>query len=427
MKARPSRVVSLNRARYSSLHKLANNPYFDRKQLEIEITKSLRSIDWQVISMISATQDVETNFDKEKPTRVLIIEDEKDLRLDMTDVLSMENFEVITAPDGAHGIAAALSKEPDVILCDIMMPHINGYQVLKAIRSHASTRLIPFIFMTAKAERSDMRAGMELGADDYITKPFSYDEMLQAIETQMQKVKAVAESQQQRVQQIHDLVTRSLPHEFRTPLTTILGYSEIMLQDAGKKGNTEEASRASHILNAGKKLHRMVENYLLFTELSTIDVDIETVAAHLRNSQYGWAVDIQAECKNLAADYGRKQDLVFNMMEEDSPLPEPVLTKMLHELLRNACAFSKQGTPIKITSGFDTRGRYEVSVTDYGTGMSESEIQQIGAYIQFNRNIYEQQGIGLGLAIVQHLAKMFDGALHINSTPGKGTTVSISV
>lgn len=377
--------------------------------------------------MLSTTQDIETNQGSKEPVRVLIIEDEKELRIDMTDVLSMENFEVITAPDGAHGIAAALSKEPDVILCDIMMPHINGYQVLKAIRSHASTRLIPFIFMTAKAERGDMRAGMELGADDYITKPFSYDEMLQAIETQMQKVQAVAESQQQRLQQIHDLVTRSLPHEFRTPLTTILGYSEIMLQDAGANGNTEEASRAKHILNAGKKLHRMVENYLLFTELSTIDGDIETVAAHLRNSQYGWAVDIQAECENLADDYGRKNDLVFKMDEESGPLPEPVLTKMLHELLRNACAFSKKGTPIEITSGFDKFGHYAVSVTDYGTGMSESEIRQIGAYIQFNRNIYEQQGIGLGLAIVQHLAKMFNGTLHIMSNPGNGTTVSISV
>lgn len=376
--------------------------------------------------MISTVQDVEPNQNEKRPTRVLIIEDEKELRMDMTDVLSMENFEVITAPDGAHGIAAALSKEPDVILCDIMMPHINGYQVLKAIRSHASTRLIPFIFMTAKAERGDMRAGMELGADDYITKPFSYDEMLQAIDTQMQKVKAIAESQEQRIHQIHDLVTRTLPHEFRTPLTTILGYSEIMLQDAEKRGNNEDASRANHILNAGKKLHRMVENYLLFTELSTIDSDIETVASHLRNSQYGWAVDIQAECEGLAADYGRKNDLIINLDEGSSPLPEPVLTKMLHELLRNACAFSKQGTPIKITSGFDEYGQYRVSVTDQGVGMSENEIRQIGAYIQFNRNVYEQQGIGLGLAIVQYLAKMFDGTLHIMSTPGEGTTVSIN-
>lgn len=376
--------------------------------------------------MVATTESFDMGYvgDDERRIRVLIIEDEKELLNDMADVLQMENFDVATAHDGANGIVAALSNHPDIILCDIMMPRLDGYQVLKALRAHEDTRLVPFIFMTAKTDRSDMRVGMQLGADDYITKPFAYDEMLNAIEAQMEKARAITNLQQQKFEQIRDLVTRFLPHEFRTPLTTILGYSEMMLQDATSRDDHSDAARASYILEAGKKLHRIVENYLLFTELQALNLDTASIAEQLLQSQYDWSFDLREECQTLADKMERGSDLLCMLQDTSGPLPQPVLMKIANELLRNAFAFSTKGTPVELYVGYDEMGNYVISVKDQGIGLSQQEIRQIGAYIQFNRSYYEQQGVGLGLAIVQHLTHMFNGRLHILSEPGTGTLVT---
>src|ERR1044071_2247224 len=113
---------------------------------------------------------------------VLFIEDNPEIRENMGEILEMANYHVLLAPDGRQGAALALAQKPDIIICDIMMPELDGYGVIHLLQKHEQTQHIPFIFLTARAERSEMRRGMELGADDYITKPFSGTELLQAIE-----------------------------------------------------------------------------------------------------------------------------------------------------------------------------------------------------------------------------------------------------
>jgi DNA-binding response OmpR family regulator len=119
--------------------------------------------------------------------KVLVIEDEKLSRNNLLKILQAEAFEPISAESGAIGIQLAIEEEPDVIICDIMMPDINGYEVLKVLRQEPNTTLTPFIFLTAKTERTDVRQGMNLGADDYLTKPFEIDELLEAIATRLKR------------------------------------------------------------------------------------------------------------------------------------------------------------------------------------------------------------------------------------------------
>src|SRR5215471_21628524 len=114
-------------------------------------------------------------------TRILIIEDEPAMRANLEDILELEGFLPILASNGKEGIRLALEQQPDLILCDIMMPDMNGYAVLEALRAEPSTVRIPFVFLTAKGERSDVREGMEVGADDYLIKPVHVDELLGAI------------------------------------------------------------------------------------------------------------------------------------------------------------------------------------------------------------------------------------------------------
>ena len=119
--------------------------------------------------------------------KILVIEDEEFVRENIVELLEAEGFEVYNAENGYRGLDVAKSKLPDLILCDVMMPGLDGLGVLAALRKDAILASIPFIFLTAKAAKSDFRQGMELGADDYITKPFTRNELLGAIATRLKK------------------------------------------------------------------------------------------------------------------------------------------------------------------------------------------------------------------------------------------------
>ena len=113
--------------------------------------------------------------------KILVIEDEPEMRRNLATVLRLEQFQPFTAENGRAGVELAKREKPDLILCDVMMPQLDGYGVLEALRADAELALIPFIFLTAKGEKEDLRSGMNLGADDYLTKPVAKADLLRAI------------------------------------------------------------------------------------------------------------------------------------------------------------------------------------------------------------------------------------------------------
>src|SRR6185369_9563059 len=117
--------------------------------------------------------------------KILVIEDEPEMRRNLVSILRLERFQPIAAENGRAGVAAAKSERPDLILCDVMMPELDGYGVLAALRADADLAAVPFIFLTAKGEKPDIRAGMNLGADDYLTKPVAKAELLAAVRTRL--------------------------------------------------------------------------------------------------------------------------------------------------------------------------------------------------------------------------------------------------
>lgn len=138
--------------------------------------------------------------------KILIIEDNEDIRENTAEILQMTNYKVFSAENGKVGVEVALQENPDLILCDIMMPVLDGYSVLHMLRKNTSTRNTPFIFLTAKSERDDFRKGMELGADDYITKPFNETELLKAVECRLKKVKLLKEEYNHDLDGLHNLM-----------------------------------------------------------------------------------------------------------------------------------------------------------------------------------------------------------------------------
>lgn len=119
--------------------------------------------------------------------KVLIIEDNAEVRENLAEILELSGYEALMATDGIHGVQVALKEDPDLILCDVMMPKLDGFGVLDILSKKPLTTNTPFIFLTAKAEAEDFRRGMNLGADDYITKPFLRDDLLRVIDTRLKK------------------------------------------------------------------------------------------------------------------------------------------------------------------------------------------------------------------------------------------------
>lgn len=159
-------------------------------------------------------------------TTILAIEDDDRVRDNIQDILELENFEVITAKNGAVGLQLIRHQIPDLIICDVMMPEIDGYTVLNLLRQQEETAAIPLIFLTAKANRSDLRKGMELGADDYLTKPFTPEELLKAIAACLKKRTAIKQQYTNQLQQVSDQLYRQLYYDSVTRLPNRLSLRD---------------------------------------------------------------------------------------------------------------------------------------------------------------------------------------------------------
>jgi DNA-binding response OmpR family regulator len=168
--------------------------------------------------------------------KILLIEDNTEIRENMAEILELAGYTVHTAADGKQGVALALHDKPDLILCDIMMPVLDGYGVLHMVQKNEDLQSVPFIFLTARSERSEVRRGMEMGADDYITKPFDGTELLHAVEIRLRKA---------------DILKRSLP-------SSLQGINELMSVHAGT-GELEALSN-------GRSSNRYKKKQLIYTE-----------------------------------------------------------------------------------------------------------------------------------------------------------------
>ncbi len=138
---------------------------------------------------------------------ILIIEDNEDIRENVAEILMLSNYKVLMAPNGKEGIEAAQKNLPDLIICDIMMPGVDGYGVLHVLHKDPTTQNIPFIFLTSKSERSDFRSAMEMGADDYITKPFAGNELLNALESRFRKIEIMKKQLSPDLQGLNELMS----------------------------------------------------------------------------------------------------------------------------------------------------------------------------------------------------------------------------
>lgn len=356
--------------------------------------------------------------------KILVIEDADPLRNDIVEMLSFEGFDVSGAENGLRGVEAAREQLPDLIVCDIMMPELNGYEVLETLQKDDSTRTIPFIFLTAKTDRSDMRYGMGLGADDYLLKPFMATELLDTIQARLRRHDTFVEIAEQQVQELSENIMTALPHELRTPLNTILGFSEMLSMEASRLKPNEVARWAQHINEAGRRLNRLVENYLVYARVETLHRDGEKMKELMSTEAMAGPIMLmhaqtKAELFERIDDLKMSihEDVIINVSDQD-------FGKIFEEIVDNAFKFSDPGTSVEVLGKHDG-DNYIVQVKNTGRGMTREQIDAVGAYMQFNRFFYEQQGNGLGLVIAKRLLELYGGSVSIQSVVDQETIVTL--
>ena len=349
--------------------------------------------------------------------KILIIEDELAIRETLQDMLELNGHTVIAAADGPTGAARA-AEGPDLILCDIGLPGFDGYQVLTAVRQLPEGREVPFIFLTARADRSDQRRGMALGADDYITKPFTQRDILDAIAARVQRQKPLRERVKQLVVERRSEVSANWSHELMTPLNGVLGGLELIESEADTIQPGELKQLLALIRGGAERQHTLSRKLVLYFELEQAKA-APPLARPLRCDMTA----IMTGANRAAEAAKRTADLTVRCDPGVVLLAEAYLVSAIAEVVGNAFRFSTPGQPVVVT-GAHRGARYMIEISDQGPGMTAEERAGFGAFVQFGRVHREQQGLGLGLAIARSAAESGGGGLSLaEGAGGRGLRV----
>ena len=342
--------------------------------------------------------------------KILVVEDSDDLRENIISLLEINDYQVVFAENGYDGLQLAIKELPDLIISDRMMPLMEGTEMLQELRNNSITANIPFIFLTAKSSRADVRDGMNYGADDYLPKPFEAAELLTAVKTRLEKKIKTDE----KFENIYKNISQSIPHELRTPLVSIQGFTDIIIDEIETIDRDTIKDMAGMIKNASVRLHRTIEKFILFTEAELMLRDRKY---YLSLSLHSTDVDktlLELLVNNKTKNYESKTHFELSIKECSIKIWQEHFKIILNELIDNAVKFSFPSKPIEICSMEDAE-TYSIMIKNYGRGMSEEEIKNASPFIQHNRSYYEQQGNGLGLAIVQRICEFYKVDFYIQS------------
>jgi two-component system sensor histidine kinase/response regulator len=348
--------------------------------------------------------------------KILFIDDDLNIRESTTELLIYKNYEVKSASNGQEALDLLDNWIPDLILCDIMMPVMDGYTLHEIIKENAPLVAIPFIFLTAKKENNLMRKCMFDGVDDFISKPFKVKELLKIIETKIDRF--------QKIKNVHNNLylgdKKYFLHEVNTPLNGIMGSIDLLLEHSNNLEKGEITTFYNAIKTSGERLNRTMQNLILYESLKNNELNFS-------DDEHCEVLNIFFETKKkiLSTYKNQEKRITFEIDKSNLKISKANLQFILFELIDNALKFSPNSTII-IVSGekFDDK-YYELVIRDFGIGFSEEELKTINAAQQFNRDEREQQGLGLGLYLSKTIIKKIKGVFSIISNEKKGTKISL--
>jgi signal transduction histidine kinase len=360
---------------------------------------------------------------------ILVVEDDTSTREMIVFLLEGEGYRVLSAEHAMAALTLLESKRPDLIVSDINMPGMDGFEFCRQVRAQTQLSQIPFLFLSARAQRIDIRRGMGLGADDYLTKPFETEDLLSAIEIRLTRAVETQALIQKASSDVQRQVIQALTHEFRTPLSLVVGYTDL-LEATGHEMEGQDFQMILQGLHAGsKRLANLVEDFLLLSKLQTGEVARQASQLSCETFEPGCVVrQVIAAAEPMAAARNIRLTAQDSAEGVTASVGTADLRQIVRRLVDNAIKFTPQGGgPVSANSSV-VGDQWQLEVADHGIGIQEKALDWIfEAFRQVDRDQLEQQGSGVGLTIVRGLLEVYDGRIDVESTPGQGSTFTVQL
>ena len=356
--------------------------------------------------------------------KILIVEDTLTIREEIHDILVMEGYTVFEAENGSIGFEIALKKHPDLIISDILMPKLNGFEMYKKLQNNKTTKLIPLIFLSAKAEKSDIRAGMNLGAEDYLTKPIDVEDLLNTVKIKIDKkillaqeiidkTTTISATLQQQKKEL-DNYAQLISHELKTPLRNISDVLIWIREELAHPISSENSINSIELLE--KKVERMELLLIKLEQYKNISpssfkknkINLNTIAkkviAKLQVPSH-IKVEIKNKLPTLFAD-------------------EIMLEKVFEILIQNALDHIDKKKGLILLACETTEEDYLFSIKDNGIGIKTKYHEKIFEMFQ---TIDSNNSTGVGLSIVKKIISCYNGEVKVESTTNKETVFYFSL
>lgn len=356
---------------------------------------------------------------------VLLVDDDPAILEGVVDLLEFYGYEVLTAGDGQSALDLMGQRTPDLVISDIMMPEMDGFQFYEEVRKNPYWVAIPFIFLTARGQPVDVRRGQSMGADAYLIKPFEPEDLIIAIQARLKRVREIQAATQAHVEGMKQQLMNVFSHELRTPLTYIYGYVSL-LQEGHTRLNPQMVDRMLDGVRKGAdRLVNLVEDLIL---LVRIDSGVLKGELDERKAATDMGRVVGDAAESLALRAVERQINLDVQLQNGLQVSgiDLYLVDVFKRLIDNAIKFTpKQGGAITIRSGQDGDHAW-VTVQDQGVGISRDDQKRIfERFVQINRAEQEQQGIGLGLSLARELTALHGGRIEVSSEPGQGSTFTV--
>ncbi|HWN97463.1 MAG TPA: response regulator [Methylomirabilota bacterium] len=356
--------------------------------------------------------------------KILVIDDDKNLAETLGRALR-SSFHVTVATDGESGVQAALAHQPHLVLCDINMEGLNGYGTLAKLRAHPVTRTTPCILMTAEASPKGMRRGMQLGADDYLPKPFEMDELHAAVNVRLARHDRTQDEAEEKFRDLQQTFANAIPNQLLGPINDLAAQTELMSKGRRHFEPEDIISMSHDAHRSAVRVRQQIENCLLLAGL--LVADDSSPASPWRQRTRVHVLDVvQPTVVQKAKEWGRGNDLKLSLAYCQTQFNERALRKIVEEILDNALKYSPPGTPIEIRV-FPEATQNTIEISDRGAGISPECIARLGAFMRGKQNLKMSNGCGVGLTIAKALAELNDGQLCLHARKGGGTTVRVTM
>jgi signal transduction histidine kinase len=373
--------------------------------------------------------------------QILIVEDENDCAELLSYHLQKDDYQTMIARNGKEAIEAVQRQTPDAVLLDVMMPELNGWEVCRILRESAKGKSLPIIMLSALSDEEARLKGLNLGADDYLAKPYSMKELLLKIRKHIDQQQTINRLKTREQEQ--DTTMRTMVHELKNSLNVIGGFSSIALRkdDSNKylKSINTAAFHAERLLDDARRLslletrgERLPVKQVDIGPLTSEAPDIiqDAVKTKVVHQQFN-AVTLISEIAETTRILIKKKPISVEVTVPAMPVMISTdnvrLRQILVNLVSNAAKFTEEG---KISITLSVIGSWmEIAVSDTGIGIREEDLHKL--FIAYGRiedaKTKKREGTGLGLIISRNLAELLGGTISITSIYGKGTTFVLSL